>query len=231
MRPVGSDVRRRTLAMAFLSLFLSWPHPPWGIAHGEGEGGGSPSKSEGKGDAKGQGPSGKAPEKPGEARADTPPAPPSPVKTPATSLILTVKLALMADPRLFPYELDVDTKGETAVLSGKVSTETEKMAAAEAAQTVEGIKSVTNNIEVVKDLQRTLARKRDEAMTQYIKDRFQKSKTLETAHFDVKTEDGIVTLSGKTRFQVIVLEAAEAARQVPGVRAVKSDTIRIEAGD
>ena len=229
MRPVGSDVRR--LAVAFLCLFLSWPHPPSDIAHADGEGGGSPSKSEGKGDAKGQGPSAKAAEKPGEARADTPPAPPAPAKSPATSLILTVKLALMADPRLFPFELDVDTKGETAVLSGKVSTEVEKAAAAEVAQTVEGIKSVTNNIEVVKDLQRTLARKRDEAMTQYVKDRFQKSKTLETAHFDVKTEDGIVTLSGKTRFQVIVLEAAEAARQVPGVRAVKSDTIRIEADD
>jgi hyperosmotically inducible protein len=51
---------------------------------------------------------------------------------------------------------------------------------------------------------------------------------LEKAHFDVKTEDGVVTLTGKTRFQVIALEAAETARQVPGVRAVHTDGIQTE---
>lgn len=182
-------------------------------------------------DSKTQEPKPQAPApKPQEKPAETKP-PEVPAKPGATSPILTVKLALMADPRVFLYDFDVEVRDGVVLLSGKVSNDMEKSAAAEVAQSVEGVKSVTNNVEVVKDLQRALARKRDEAITQYVKDRFAKSKTLESTHFDVRTEDGIVYLSGKTRFQVIVLEAAEAARQVPGVRAVKTEGIRIEAGE
>jgi len=47
----------------------------------------------------------------------------------------------------------------------------------------------------------------------------------------VKTEDGIVHVSGKTKFLVIALEAAEAARQVPGVKAVRSEGIRVEGAE
>lgn len=47
----------------------------------------------------------------------------------------------------------------------------------------------------------------------------------------MKTEDGVVTLTGSTRFQVIVLEAAQAARQVPGVKAVNTDQVRLVAGE
>lgn len=180
----------------------------------------------------------KAPDsKPVDAKGTTTPAPTvtkpteaksaEPSKPPLTPII-SVKLALMSDPRLFPYEVNVDMNGEAAILSGKVGSEAEKAAATEIAQSIEGVKSVTNNLEIVKDLPQTLLRKKDEAITQYVKDRFAKSKTLESAHFDVKTEDGVVLLSGKTKFLVIALEAAEAARQVPGVKAVKSEGIRVE---
>ena len=46
-----------------------------------------------------------------------------------------------------------------------------------------------------------------------------------------KNRRWIVTLSGNTRFQIIVLEAAQAARQVPGVRAVNTDAVRLVAGE
>lgn len=154
-------------------------------------------------------------------------APAKPVVPP----IIPTKLALMADPRLLPYDISVEMNGETAELSGKVCTDAEKAAATEIAQGVEGVKSVTNKIEIVKDLGLTMAKRKDEIITQYVKDRFGKSKTLETAHFDVKAEDGVVSLGGKTKFLVIVLEAAEAARQVPGVKAVKTEGIRLEGGD
>jgi osmotically-inducible protein OsmY len=160
--------------------------------------------------------------------AETKPA--EPTKPPPTPIV-SIKLALMADPRLFPYELNVDMSGDVATLSGKVGSEAEKTAAAEIAQASEGVKSVTNNLEIVKDLSQILGRKKDEIITQYVKDRFGKSKTLESAHFDVKTEEGVVLLSGKIKFLVIALEAAEAARQVPGVRAVKSDGVHVEGAE
>lgn len=162
--------------------------------------------------------------KPAEAKPSEPPKlPPTP--------IVSIKLALMADPRLFPYEINVDMNGDVAILSGKVGAEADKPAAAEIALASEGVKSVTNNLEIAKDLPQVLTRKKDELITQYVKDRFGKSKTLESAHFDVKTEDGIVHVSGKTKFLVIALEAAEAARQVPGVKAVRSEGIRVEGAE
>ena len=145
-----------------------------------------------------------------------------------SSLILTIKLALLEDPRLFPYEIEVDGGSDEVTLLGKVSTETEKAAATTIASTVPTVKSVSNKLEVVKDLPDVITHKQDDIITRYVKERFAQSATVTAAKFDVKTEQGIVSLSGTVRFQVIVLEAAEAARQVPGVKAVRTDKVRIE---
>lgn len=149
-------------------------------------------------------------------------------RKPVASLILTVKLALMADPRLFQYEIEAGEDQQTITLSGRVSSEEEKTAASDVARTVTGVKAVINKLDVSKDLSQALTKKRDEVITHLIKDQFAKSATLKAANFEVKTEEGIVSLSGAVRFQVIALEAAEAARQVPGVRAVKTDKVRLE---
>jgi osmotically-inducible protein OsmY len=171
---------------------------------------------------------------PQDAKPDAKPdakQPDQPVKPEAgkvvVSPILTAKLALMADPRVFPYDINVETNGDALILKGKVPSEAHKTAAAEIVHSL--AKSVKNDLEVVKDLERDITRNRDEAITHYVKERFSKSKTLEKADFGVKTEDGVVALTGKTRFQVIVLEAAEAARHVPGVKAVKADGVRLES--
>jgi hyperosmotically inducible protein len=166
------------------------------------------------------------PEEPSKPGATEPPS-----KGVVISLPLTVKLALMADPRLFPYGIDVTTEGPVTVLSGKIPSEADASLAVNVAMSVPGVTSVTNKLEIVRDINHTIGRKQDEAITAYVKDRFERSTTLKSAGFSVKTEEGIVMLSGKTRFQVIALEAAEAARQIPGVRAVRTDGIRFEAGD
>jgi osmotically-inducible protein OsmY len=149
-------------------------------------------------------------------------------KKPVGSLILSVKLALMGDLRLFHYEIEVEEDKQVVTLSGRVSNEDEKAAAMEVAQAVGGVKTVTNKLIIEKDLAKTLLKKQDDILTLLIKERFAKSATLKSANFDVKTEEGIVQLNGTVRFQVIALEAAEAARQVPGVRAVNTDKIRLE---
>ena len=149
-------------------------------------------------------------------------------KKPIGSLILTVKLALLADAQLVHYEVEVEEDQQTITLAGRVSSEEEKAVAAEVARSVPGIKAVVNKLEVEKGLALALAKKQDDSITALIKERFAKSATLKAANFEVKTEEGIVSLSGAVRFQVIALEAAEAARQVPGVRAVKTEKIRLE---
>jgi osmotically-inducible protein OsmY len=146
-----------------------------------------------------------------------------------SSLILTVKLALLGDSRLFPYEIEVEAGSDEVTLTGKVSNEAEKAAAADIASTVPTVKSVSNKLEVVKELLEVITHKQDDTITRHIKERFAKSATVTAANFDVKTEQGVVSLGGAVRFQVIVLEAVEAAKQVPGVKAVKTDRVRIES--
>ncbi len=144
------------------------------------------------------------------------------------SLILTVKLTLLADSRLFHYEIEAGEDQQTITLTGRVSSEEEKAAASDIARTVPGVKAVINKLDVSKELAQAVTKKLDELITQLIKEQFGKSATLKAANFDVKTEEGIVSLSGAVRFQVIALEAAEAARHVPGVRAVKTEKVRLE---
>jgi len=150
-------------------------------------------------------------------------------KKTVSSLILTVKLALLEDPHLFPYEIEVEGGSEEIILTGKVPTEVEKAAAAKIAGTVPTVKSVLNKLEVVKELPELVERRQDDTITRHVKERYAQSATITAANFDVKTEHGVVSLSGTVRFQVIVLEAAESARQVPGVRAVKTDKVKIES--
>ena len=152
-------------------------------------------------------------------------------KKPVRSSMVTAKLALMADPHLFPYDIEVDAKDKDLVLLGKVAQESDKRVATDIIRCLEGVHAVENRLKVEADAAHVLFAERDKIITQLVKERFEKSKTLQSVKFDVKTEDGIVTLNGTTRFQIIVLEAAQAARQVPGVRAVNTDAVRLVAGE
>jgi hyperosmotically inducible protein len=196
----------------------------------------SESKKKSEADHKSEAPS-KAPEE--KAKTEPPPvAVPKPEpkpeesgKKPVTSPILTVKLALMADPLLFPFEIEVEMDAHKAVLTGAVSSEDEKTKATEIAGKVEGIESVVNKLSVTPALRAAITKRQDEALTQLVKERLSKSETLKAVGFDVKADNGVISLSGKTRFQVIALEAAEAARQVPGVRAVNTAAVQITGKD
>jgi hyperosmotically inducible protein len=152
-------------------------------------------------------------------------------KKPMRSPMVTAKLALMADPRVFPYDIEVDAKEKDLVLLGKVTNEQEKRAAWEIVRCLEGVRTVENRLKIEPDALHGLSTDRDKVLSHLVRDRFEKSKTLQSVKFDVKTEDGVVTLSGTTRFQVIVLEAAQAARQIPGVRAVNTEGVRLVAGE
>lgn len=152
-------------------------------------------------------------------------------KKPVTSMPLTIKLALMEEPTLFPFEIEVEMDGRKAVLSGSVSSEEEKAKAAEVVQQVEGVESVVNKLSVSSGVRTAWDKRRDEAIAHLVKERLSKSETLKAVGFEAKVENGIVTLSGKTRFQVIALEAAEAARQVPGVRAVNTEAVQLTGKD
>jgi hyperosmotically inducible protein len=172
----------------------------------------------------------------GQPPADRPPADkPKPAeaegKKPMRSPMVTAKLALMGDSRLFPYDIEIDTKDKDLVLLGKVASDDEKRAAADIVRCLDGVHAVENRLKVEPEASHSLVVERDKIITNLVKERFEKSKTLQAVKFEVRTEDGIVTLTGSTRFQVIILEAAQAARQVPGVKAVNTDAVRLVAAE
>lgn len=157
--------------------------------------------------------------------------PEEPAKKPVTSLNLAIKLALMADPQLFPLEIEVEMDKGKAILTGSVPAEDEKAKVAEIAGKIDGVEGIVNKLTVTPALRDKLAKKQDESIAHVVRDRLARSETLKAVGFDVRSENGIVYLSGKTRFQVIALEAAEAARQVPGVRAVDTAGVQLVAKD
>jgi osmotically-inducible protein OsmY len=174
-------------------------------------------------------------QKPSEDKGKTEEAPPSKpddtAKKPVSSPNLAIKLALMADPQLFPFDIEVEMDKGKAILTGAVPSEEEKGRVAEVAGKIEGVEAVVNKLNLVPTLREKWAKKQDEAIAHFVRDRLVRSETLKAVGFEVKSESGIVHLSGKTRFQVIALEAAEAARQVPGVRAVDTSGVQIIAKD
>jgi hyperosmotically inducible protein len=168
-----------------------------------------------------------------QPKAEEPPQPKpeEPTKKPVTSLNLAIKLALMADPSLFPFEIEVEMDHRKAVLTGSVPTEEDKAKALDVARKIDGVDSVTNKLTVAPALRTSLAKKQDETIAHFVRERLARSETLKAVGFEVKSENGVVHLSGRTRFQVIALEAAEAARQVPGVRAVDTAGVQIVGKD
>jgi hypothetical protein len=152
-------------------------------------------------------------------------------KTPANviqSPNLTLKLGFLADPRLFPYDIECEIQEKSVELTGVVAFEEEKiLAALITADLIKG-KEILNHLEVSPALYGTLQSKSDARLTGLVKQRFAKSQTLKDANFEVITIRGIVSLRGRTRYQVIALEAAQAAREIPGILAVNTQHIRFE---
>jgi hyperosmotically inducible protein len=144
---------------------------------------------------------------------------------------LKLKLGFMADPRLFPYDLDCHVEEKTVELTGMVALEDEKNLATVVTTHLIKEKDIINHIEVRPSLSATMQATKDARLTEFIKQRFAGSQTLREANFSIVTIRGVVSLSGQTRFQVIALEAAQAAREIPGVIAVNTHHIRLEAGN
>lgn len=144
---------------------------------------------------------------------------------------LSLKLAFMEDPRLFPYDLECQVQEKTVELRGEVSVEEEKTIVTAVTTNLFKGKKIVNHIEVRPALRAAIQAKMDARLTELVKQRFAHSQTLREAGFEIMTIRGVVSLSGRTRFQVIVLEGTQAAREIPGVIAVNTQNVRLEAGN
>ncbi len=131
------------------------------------------------------------------------------------------KISLFADERVKGTQVSVDTTKGVVHLRGKVDSAEAKSAAGEIAQGVEGVKSVKNDLQVVAPTARKAVDASDSDIAKVVGTRLSKNTQLKKV--DVRTDAGVVTLTGQVPSIGASAKSSELARGVPGVKSVKNE--------
>jgi len=137
------------------------------------------------------------------------------------------KMRLLADSQTPALDINVDTWAGVVTLFGIVSSPEAKAAAEAAARQVSGVKRVENELQVVASAKQAAGKVRDEELERAVKQAFD---TPEFKDISIEVKNGVVRLTGTIPSGARRLEAALAARAVPGVRAVEDDLRQAAAG-
>jgi hyperosmotically inducible periplasmic protein len=132
-----------------------------------------------------------------------------------------VKISLFADERVKGSQVGVDTMKGVVHLRGKVDSAEAKSAAGDIAKGIEGVKSVKNDLQVVAPTARKAVDASDSDIAKAVGTRLSKDTQLKKV--DVRTDAGVVTLTGQVPTVGASAKASEMARGVPGVRSVKNE--------
>jgi hyperosmotically inducible periplasmic protein len=145
------------------------------------------------------------------------------VKVEVTDSWLTakIKIALYSDERVKGRQISVETVHRTVRLRGKVDSDEARTAAASIAEGIEHVQAVKNDLEVVAIEDRKATDVSDKDITSQVKARF--SKATQLTEIDVRTDGGLVTLTGAAPSIGASARASELARAVSGVRAVRNE--------
>jgi hyperosmotically inducible protein len=138
------------------------------------------------------------------------------------------KIALFADERVKGTQVSVDTQKGVVHLRGKVDSDEAKTAAADVAKNIEGVQSVKNDLQVVAPMARKTVDANDKDIAKAVGSRL--SKDVQLKKVDVRTDGGIVTLTGEVPSITASAKASEMARSVPGVKSVKNELTVRQAG-
>jgi hyperosmotically inducible protein len=146
-------------------------------------------------------------------------------KTPIEDSWVTAKtkIALFADARVKGRQVNVETKKGLVMIRGKVDSDEAKKAAEEIAKMVDGVKSVKNELQVVAPSKREAVEEKDDAITARVKKQIAKESKLKNADIDVKTNAGVVSLTGEVPDILTSAHASWTAWKVHGVKSVKND--------
>jgi hyperosmotically inducible protein len=131
------------------------------------------------------------------------------------------KIALFADDRVKGKDVRVETMGAQVYLRGKVDSQEAKAAAEEIAKGVEGVKTVKNDLQVVAPAARKTVETNDKQITKSVETTLHKDASMKK--IDVRTDAGVVVLSGEVPNITASAKASEMAHRVDGVKSVKNE--------
>src|SRR5207247_9167981 len=119
------------------------------------------------------------------------------------------------------YQVEDDDR--TATRLGKVRTVEEQLAAEQIARGTDGERGVINALQVVREGQRRLVDARDGDIKQSVKNRLETDAMLREADINVRADAGMITLKGSVPDARARNRAADLARGVSGVNAVRNE--------
>jgi hyperosmotically inducible protein len=132
------------------------------------------------------------------------------------------KAKLIAEKRV-TRAVSVETQAGVVTLRGKVASAEEKHVAEQVAHGTDGVKVVRNALQVVPDARRTSVDARDKDIKKAVRARFDKEAVLKDADIAVRSDDGMVTLTGSVADARTSARATELAKSITGVRAVRNE--------
>lgn len=138
-----------------------------------------------------------------------------------------VKSALVADEATKARQIDVETFRGTVQLNGFVDSAEAKAAATRVARSVEGVKSVDNNLSVGGTARTAGEVIDDGVVTTKVKAALIADTAVKAHEVNVETREGVVKLSGFVDSNDAKSKAAELAGRVAGVKQVQND-IRVK---
>lgn len=148
-------------------------------------------------------------------------------KTDDTSITNTVKKKFHDDKTLAKEIIVIETKDGIVILSGDLKSGDSADKAVEKAQSVPGVKDVDTDKLTVKGVKNTEHPFKDAYITAKVKGAFLRDKlfgdkpiAVSTIH--VKTQDGVVHLTGTVKDEAIATSAVELAKTIKGVTSVES---------
>jgi hyperosmotically inducible protein len=139
----------------------------------------------------------------------------------------TTKMRLLADSQTPALDINVDTWEGVVTLFGIVPSQQAKAAAEADARKVRGVKQVVNELQVVTSAKQAAVQVRDDELERAVKKAFD---TPDLKDISIEVKNGVVRLTGTVPTGARRLEAAVAARAIPGVRAVEDDLRLAAAG-
>lgn len=131
-----------------------------------------------------------------------------------------VKTALARDPATSAYKIDVETFRGEVQLNGFVESADMKSAATRVARSVEGVKTVSNNLKVG-EASRTAGEVVDDTViTAKVKTALAADPVVAAHQVNVETREGVVQLAGFVDNADQKSKASELTRRVSGVKQV-----------
>jgi hyperosmotically inducible protein len=154
-----------------------------------------------------------------------------------TAVTAKVKAKLLDDSRLKNSHISVTTTNGAVTLTGSAPSSDAASAAKELASSVDGVKSVDNQVNTP-SVADTVASKTDRAakrtgkyasdswITTKVKSKLLADNTTKGLDISVKTTNGVVALSGTVKNEDAVEHASDLAKQVKGVKSVDTSGLK-----